>query len=34
MSAATWSKTGAITVTCEYCSTSYRFAPGEFDPAE
>ena len=25
---------GAITVTCEYCSTSYRFAPGEFDPAE
>jgi molecular chaperone Hsp33 len=25
---------GAITVTCEYCSTSYRFAPAEFDPAE
>jgi molecular chaperone Hsp33 len=23
---------GAITVTCEYCSTSYRFAPSEFDP--
>ena len=25
---------GAITVTCEYCSTSYKFAPSEFDPAE
>lgn len=25
---------GHITVTCEYCSTSYRFAPVEFDPAE
>ncbi|MBN8939400.1 MAG: Hsp33 family molecular chaperone [Rhizobiales bacterium] len=25
---------GAITVTCEYCSTSYKFAPAEFDPAE
>ncbi len=24
---------GHITVTCEYCSTSYRFAPVEFDPA-
>jgi molecular chaperone Hsp33 len=25
---------GHITVTCEYCSTSYRFAPAEFDPAD
>jgi molecular chaperone Hsp33 len=25
---------GAITVTCEYCSTSYRYAPAEFDPVE
>ena len=25
---------GAITVTCEYCSSSYRFVPAEFDPAE
>lgn len=25
---------GRITVTCEYCSTSYRFALAEFDPAE
>jgi molecular chaperone Hsp33 len=25
---------GAITVTCEYCSTRYKFAPSEFDPAE
>ena len=25
---------GAITVTCEYCSTSYKFAPSEFDPVE
>lgn len=25
---------GHITVTCEYCSTRYRFAPVEFDPVE
>ncbi|MBL8570378.1 MAG: Hsp33 family molecular chaperone [Phreatobacter sp.] len=25
---------GQITVTCEYCSTSYRFAPSEFDTVE
>ncbi|MCA0317232.1 MAG: Hsp33 family molecular chaperone [Proteobacteria bacterium] len=25
---------GQITVTCEYCSTSYRFAPSEFDSVE
>jgi molecular chaperone Hsp33 len=25
---------GHITVTCEYCSTSYRFTPSEFDTAE
>lgn len=25
---------GAITVTCEYCSTSYRFEPSDFDPPD
>ncbi|WP_439572765.1 Hsp33 family molecular chaperone [Phreatobacter sp.] len=25
---------GHITVTCEYCSSSWRFAPSEFDPVE
>jgi molecular chaperone Hsp33 len=23
---------GVITVTCEFCNTHYRFAPGDLDP--